>query len=185
MHAIVEHFEKKKVFRTARTTYKYGQKNGQNAFYLLLVNVTPVSRANLEPTGKWLQEFLDHAHLDAKGTNGQLGGLNVHWASYLAALREAPPFSVTVQLAPPRLTAAQQRNPYLAEAASVGRSYEETIEPSRLAATLLVTAECVAKEWVPELHALAVADAARAVRNSAIPQLYSVEGKASTVSDSG
>jgi hypothetical protein len=148
---------------------------------LQLLSDALFSPANLEPTGKWLQEFLGHAHLDAKGTNGQLEGLNTHWASYLAALREAPPFSVTVQLAAPRLTAAQQRNPYLAQAASVGRSYEETIEPSRLAATLLVTAECVAKEWVPELHALAVADAARAARDSAVPQLYSVEGKAATV----
>jgi hypothetical protein len=124
-----------------------------------------------EPTGRWLQEFLGHAHLDAKGANGQLGGLNLGWVDYLAALREAEPFSVTVQLAPPPLTAAQRRNPFLAAAANEGRSYEETIQPARLAATLLVTAECVAREWAPELRALAASDASRAARDAAVPQL--------------
>lgn len=138
-----------------------------------------------EPTGKWLQGFLGHAHLDAKGANGQLGGLNLAWTDYLAQLRQAEPFSVTVQLAPPPLTAAQRRNPFLAAAANEGRSYEETIEPARLAATLLVTAECVAREWAPELRALAVADASRAARDAAVPQLYSLEGKAATVRVAG
>mmetsp|Transcript_10032 Transcript_10032/g.20120 ORF Transcript_10032/g.20120 Transcript_10032/m.20120 type:complete len:495 (-) Transcript_10032:70-1554(-) len=128
-----------------------------------------------EPTGEWLRSFLDHRHLDAKGLNVELGGLRggggegggEHYRSYVAALNAAEAFTITVQLAAPPLSAAQRRNPFLAKAASEGRSYEETIDPSRLCGSLLTTARCVACEWGPELLGLAHADETRAALDKA------------------
>ena len=134
-----------------------------------------------EPTSNWLQQFAGHSHLDAKGANVNLGGLKVGWADYLEALRAEPPFTVQVQLPGPPLTAAQRRNPYLAASASKGRVYEEEISPQRLVGTLMVTAECICREWAPELRKLALADRNRAERDASIPRLYSEEGKTATV----
>jgi len=114
-----------------------------------------------EPKGVWLRGFLGHTHLDAKGRFAGLDGVRCPggWRSYLSQLVEAPPFSITVELAPPPLSAAHKRNPYLAR--PKGRTYEETIRPSAISGTLRTVARSLAREWSPALAELAAADRAR------------------------
>jgi len=138
-----------------------------------------------EPTGKWLKDFLGHEHLDAKGDFTSLGGLNVGWLSYLEQLYRAEPQTVVIELAPPRLSAQQQRNPFLAR--PPGRSYTETIDPARVAASLAVTVECVSREWVEALKELEQEDTDRArwELGPDPPGLVDAKGRAATVKVAG
>jgi len=92
------------------------------------------------------------------------------WQYYLEQLESAPSFSITVQLAPPRLSAQQKRNPYLA-AQAVGRSYEETIMPSKISQTLRTVARSLETEWVPVLIKIAEEDQKRVQLYDAPPQI--------------
>lgn len=125
-----------------------------------------------EPTYIWMREFLNHNHLDDKGRFNELDGLrcNGGWQYYLEQLESAPSFSITVQLAPPRLSAQQKRNPYLA-AQAVGRSYEEIIMPSKISQTLRTVARSLETEWVPVLLEIAKEDRKRVELYNAPPQL--------------
>ena len=125
-----------------------------------------------EPTYMWLREFLNHNHLDDKGRFNELDGLrcNGGWQNYLEQLEQAPHFTITVQLAPPKLSAQQQRNPYLA-AQAVGRSYEETIMPSKISQTLRAVARSLESEWVPVLMEIAAADRKRVEHFGSPPQI--------------
>jgi len=125
-----------------------------------------------EPTYMWMREFLNHGHLDDKGRFQELDGLRCDggWQYYLEQLENAPSFSITVQLAPPRLSAQQQRNPYLA-AQAVGRSYEETILPSKISQTLRTVARSLETEWVPVLFEIAEEDRKRVQLYNAPPQI--------------
>ncbi|KAL7490528.1 hypothetical protein ACHAWT_000100 [Skeletonema menzelii] len=125
-----------------------------------------------EPTYMWMREFLNHGHLDDKGRFNELDGLRCDggWQYYLEQLESAPSFSITVQLAPPRLSAQQKRNPYLA-AQSVGRSYEETIMPSKISQTLRTVARSLETEWVPVLIKIAEEDRKRVQLYDAPPQI--------------
>ncbi|KAL9189234.1 hypothetical protein ACHAXT_011724 [Thalassiosira profunda] len=117
-----------------------------------------------EPTYKWLRGFLGHDHLDDRGRFNELDGLCVEgagWRGYLPRLEEAPPLTITVQLAPPRLSAQQRRNPYLAAQASEGRSYEETIDPRTISQTLRAVARSLGQEWAEDLKELAAKDRTR------------------------
>jgi hypothetical protein len=129
-----------------------------------------------EPTYMWLREFLNHSHLDDKGRFNELDGLRCHggWASYLEQLENAPSFSITVQLAPPRLSAQQQRNPYLAAQAAAGRSYEETVSPYKISQTLRTVARSLQTEWVAVLSKMAEEDRRR-VHLSALPQIHTAD----------
>ena len=102
----------------------------------------------------------------------ELDGLrcNRGWQYYLDQLEQAPDFTITVQLAPPRLSAQQQRNPYLA-AQAVGRSYEETIVPSEISQTLRAIARSLEQEWVPILVDMAAEDRKRVRLYNSPPQL--------------
>lgn len=123
-----------------------------------------------EPTYVWLRGFLGHDHLDERKFN-QLDGLRCGWRSYLTQLEEAPHFSITVELAPPRLSAQQMRNPYLAAQQSAGRSYEETIMPSKIATTLGAVARSLEGEWEEALDKIAQEDRNRVALHDAPPQL--------------
>mmetsp|Transcript_31 Transcript_31/g.58 ORF Transcript_31/g.58 Transcript_31/m.58 type:complete len:474 (+) Transcript_31:274-1695(+) len=125
-----------------------------------------------EPTYVWLREFLNHHHLDDKGRFNELDGLRCSggWQYYLEQLEEAPHFTITVELAPPRLSAQQKRNPYLAAQVEV-KSYEETIMPSKISQTLRTVARSLEKEWVPVLAELAAEDRKRVRLFDAPPQL--------------
>jgi hypothetical protein len=125
-----------------------------------------------EPTYVWMREFLNHGHLDDKGRFNELDGLrcNGGWKYYLEQLEQAPSFSITVQLAPPRLSAQQQRNPFLA-AQAVGRSYEETIMPSKISQTLRTVARSLESEWVPVLLEIAEEDRKRVQLYNSPPQI--------------
>ena len=124
-----------------------------------------------EPTYVWLREFLNHNHLDDKGRFNELDGLRCNgWQYYLDKLEQAPHFTITVQLAPPRLSAQQKRNPYLA-AQAVGRSYEETIMPSKISQTLRTVARSLENEWVPVLLEIAEGDRKRVRLLDSPPQL--------------
>lgn len=125
-----------------------------------------------EPTYIWMREFLNHSHLDDKGRFNELDGLrcNGGWQYYLEQLESAPSFSITIQLAPPRLSAQQKRNPYLA-AQAVGRTYEETIMPSKISQTLRTVARSLETEWVPVLLEIAKEDRKRVELYNAPPQL--------------
>ena len=125
-----------------------------------------------EPTYMWMREFLNHGHLDDKGRFNELDGLRCDggWQYYLEQLESAPSFSITVQLAPPRLSAQQKRNPYLA-AQAVGRSYEETIMPSKISQTLRTVARSLETEWVPVLIKIAEEDRKRVQLYDAPPQI--------------
>jgi len=127
-----------------------------------------------EPTYVWLRGFLGHDHLDDKGRFNELDGLRCPkgWRGYLTQLERAPPFTIVVELAPPRLSAQQKRNPYLAKQAA-SRSYEETIEPSRISLTLRTVARSLEREWVPVLSELAAADRIRVhLFECEVPQLW-------------
>lgn len=113
-----------------------------------------------EPTYMFLRGFLEHNHLDDKGKFNELDGLHTPWRKYLEQLEQAEPFTITVQLAPPRLSAQQKRNPYLAKQA-VGRSYEETIDPSGLYRTIKTVARSLEREWQQVLTELALNDRER------------------------
>lgn len=115
-----------------------------------------------EPTYVWLRGFLGHDHLDDKGRYNKLDGLrcSTGWQGYLVQLEQAPPFTIVVELAPPRLSAQQMRNPYLAKQVT-GRSYEETIQPSKISMTLQTVARSLEREWAPFLSELADADRTR------------------------
>ena len=137
-----------------------------------------------EPTYVWLRGFLGHDHLDDRGKFNELdgvrcGGGSKSWRNYLAQLEVAPPFTILVQLAPPRLNAQQKRNPFLAQQAGVGKSYEETIQPSRLSLTLRTVARSLEREWAPVLTELGAADRTRVHLNleSFVPQLQTAEAK--------
>ena len=110
-----------------------------------------------------LREFLKHDHLDDRGHFNKLDGLRCTngWQGYLHQLENAPPFTITVQLAPPRLSAQQRRNPYLAKEQAAGRSYEETIMPIKISQTLRAVARSLVNEWVPILKELASNDQMR------------------------
>ncbi len=125
-----------------------------------------------EPTYMWMREFLNHGHLDDKGRFNELDGLRCDggWQYYLQQLESAPSFSITVQLAPPRLSAQQKRNPYLA-AQAVGRTYEETIVPSKISQTLRAVARSLETEWVPVLLEMAEEDRKRVQLHEAPPQI--------------
>lgn len=125
-----------------------------------------------EPTYVWMREFLNHGHLDDKGRFNELDGLrcNGGWKYYLEQLEQSPSFSITVQLAPPRLSAQQQRNPYLASQA-VGRTYEETIMPSKISQTLRTVARSLESEWVPVLLEIAEEDRKRVQLFNSPPQI--------------
>ena len=139
-----------------------------------------------EPTYVWLRGFLGHDHLDDRGAFNELDGLRCggsqkkSWRKYLDQLEKAPPFTILVQLAPPRLSAQQKRNPFLAKEAGVGKSYEETIQPSRLSLRLRTVARSLEQEWVPVLTELGAADRARVhlYLESFVPQLQTAEAKA-------
>lgn len=115
-----------------------------------------------EPTYVWLRSFLGHDHLDDRGRFNKLDGMRCPdgWLGYLRQLEQAPHFTITVELAPPRLSAQQKRNPYLAQQAT-GRSYEETIMPSKLSKTLRTVARSLEKEWMPVLTETAATDRKR------------------------
>ncbi len=125
-----------------------------------------------EPTYTWMREFLNHNHLDDRGRFNELDGLRCDggWQYYLGQLESAPSFSITVQLAPPRLSAQQKRNPYLA-AQAVGRTYEETIMPSKISQTLRTVARSLETEWVPVLLEIAKEDRKRVQLHNAPPQI--------------
>ena len=119
-----------------------------------------------EPTYKWLRSFLDHDHLDDRGEFNELDGIHVEggWRGYLPKLEDAPPLTITVQLAPPKLSAQQRRNPYLAAQAaanSSGRSYEETIDPRKISGTIQAVARSLGREWADDLAELAKKDRIR------------------------
>jgi hypothetical protein len=116
-----------------------------------------------EPTYVWLRGFLHQDHLDDRGRFNQLDGLMCAggWRGYLTQLEQAPPVTFTVELAPPRLSAQQMRNPYLVKEQTTGRSYEETILPEKISGTLCTVARSLEKEWVPVLMELAAADQMR------------------------
>jgi len=116
-----------------------------------------------EPRGVWLRGFLGHDHLDARGRFAALDGVRCPggWRRYLEHLIRAPPFSITVELAPPPLSAQQRRNPYLAR--PKGRTYEETIEPAAISKTLCTVARSLEREWAPALAEIAAADRARVI----------------------
>ena len=119
-----------------------------------------------EPTYKWLRSFLDHDHLDDRGDFNELDGIHVEggWRTYLPKLEDAPPLTITVQLAPPKLSAQQRRNPYLAAQAaanSSGRSYEETIDPRKISGTIQAVARSLGREWAHDLAELAMKDRIR------------------------
>ena len=130
-----------------------------------------------EPTYMWLRKFLNQGHLDDKGRFNELDGLRCHggWTSYLEQLENAPPFSITVQLAPPRLSAQQQRNPYLAAQAAVGRSYEETVLPYKISQTLRTVARSLHMEWVSVLMKLAEDDQRRVQLHSDVRQIHTAD----------
>ena len=130
-----------------------------------------------EPTYMWLREFLDQGHLDDKGRFNELDGLRCQggWTSYLKQLENAPSFSITVQLAPPRLSAQQQRNPYLAAQAAVGRSYEETVLPTKISQTLRTVARSLETEWVTVLSQMAEEDRKRLQIYNAVPQIHTAD----------
>eukprot|EP00584_Thalassiosira_punctigera_P006247 CAMPEP_0172529040 /NCGR_PEP_ID=MMETSP1067-20121228/3223_1 /TAXON_ID=265564 ORGANISM="Thalassiosira punctigera, Strain Tpunct2005C2" /NCGR_SAMPLE_ID=MMETSP1067 /ASSEMBLY_ACC=CAM_ASM_000444 /LENGTH=475 /DNA_ID=CAMNT_0013313029 /DNA_START=7 /DNA_END=1434 /DNA_ORIENTATION=+ len=118
-----------------------------------------------EPTYTWLRGFLSQNHLDDRGKYNELDGLtdlpSGGWRTYLQHLEEAPSFTFTVQLAPPRLSAQQRRNPFLAAQATQGRSYEETINPSKISRTIRAVARSLEREWVETLTELAQKDRER------------------------
>jgi hypothetical protein len=124
-----------------------------------------------------LREFLDHNHLDDRGSFNELDGLrcNEGWQYYLEQLEQAPHFTITVTLAPPRLSAQQRRNPYLAAQVS-GKSYEETIMPSKISQTLRTVARSLENEWVPVLLEIAEDDRKRVELYDAPPQLQTAAG---------
>uniref|UniRef100_A0A7S1ZW69 Uncharacterized protein n=2 Tax=Ditylum brightwellii TaxID=49249 RepID=A0A7S1ZW69_9STRA len=113
-----------------------------------------------EPTYAWLRSFLDQNHLDDRGRFNELDGIHYSWHDYLHQLQNAPPFTITVQLAPPRLSAQQKRNPYLAQQVS-GKSYEETINPAQIYQTIKAVARSLEKEWADDLASLAASDRER------------------------
>lgn len=126
-----------------------------------------------EPRYMWLREFLNHDHLDDKGQFNELDGLRCSggWQHYLEQLEQAPHFTTTVQLAPPRLSAQQRRNPFLVKDQSAGRSYEETIMPAKISQTLQTVARSLEKEWVPVLADIAEKDRKRVELSDSPAQL--------------
>lgn len=126
-----------------------------------------------EPRYMWLRQFLSHDHLDDKGQFNELDGLrcNGGWQYYLEQLEQAPHFSITVQLAPPPMSAQQRRNPYLVKELSAGRSSEETIMPSTISQTLQTVARSLEREWLPVIAELAEEDRKRVELFHAPPQL--------------
>lgn len=131
-----------------------------------------------EPTYVWLRSFLSHDHLDDRGKFNELDGLrcNGGWQYYLEQLEQAPHFTITVQLAPPKLSAQQMRNPFLVNEISAGRSYEETIMPSKISKTLQAVARSLEKEWVLVLSELAEEDRKKVELFGSPPQLQTSAG---------
>ena len=135
-----------------------------------------------EPTARWLAGFMDHNHLDSYGryaaldqqTKDLLGrkrGLSLPGYDYVTALSREPEVRVLVELAPDPFTAARaSKNPYLKPAV---QTYEEVIEPCRLAASLMVTAVCLADEFRDDLHDLSQSDAESAALARHLPLLHS------------
>lgn len=135
-----------------------------------------------EPTYKWLRGFLDQNHLDDRGSFNELDGLHAEggWRGYLSQLEQAPTETITVQLAPPRLSAQQKRNPYLAAQVS-GRSYEETIDPAQISRTLRTVARSLEREWAEDLAELAAGDRDRATvhyEGEGVPYLQTAQDAA-------
>jgi hypothetical protein len=135
-----------------------------------------------EPTARWLSGFLNHTHLDSKGryaafdqrttdARGRRRGLILPWDEYVAALRAEPETKVLVELAPDPFTAARAaRNPYLKAAV---QTYEEVIEPNRLASNLMVTAGCLAIEFQDDLSGIQAKDVEAAALARRPPLLHS------------
>ena len=152
------------------------QKTGKHAISSLLMQRAIQTQlyylADLrdEPTYVWMRKFLNHGHLDDKGRFNELDGLrcNGGWQYYLEEMEQSPSFSITVQLAPPRLSAQQQRNPFIRP---VGRSYEETILPSKISQTIRTVARSLETEWVPVLLEIAEEDRKRVKLHNAPPQI--------------
>ena len=132
-----------------------------------------------EPTARWLSGFLNHTHLDSKGryaafdqrttdARGRRRGLILPWDEYVCAAGRARDESSRSSCAD-LFTAAGGAQPVPAAV----QTYEEVIEPNRLASNLMVTAGCLAIEFQDDLSGIQAKDVEAAALARRPPLLHS------------